>query len=211
MFGRFWLLVEGESEVLLLQECARISGHHLFSEGICCVEFPTVGVEKLIRLADQLGIDWLMMVDKDKAGNDYVNSATKQLSGRNAADHIRQLPCGAIEAYLCSAGLGDVYKANISTQKAATITAASGSEVYWEQVTKAQSNAKSKPELVAEVVVSKACIRMDRSSFRLGFCQDRGGWSREGVPFLAQTLACCPLLAAVNFRHDQGRDPRSTA
>jgi hypothetical protein len=35
-----------------------------------------------------------------------------------------------------------------------------------------------------------------------------GGQGRG--PFLVRTLACCPFLAAVNFRHDQGRDTRST-
>jgi putative ATP-dependent endonuclease of OLD family len=46
LFARFWLLVEGETESLFLQECARIMNRDLFSEGVCCVEFPPVGVEK---------------------------------------------------------------------------------------------------------------------------------------------------------------------
>jgi predicted ATP-dependent endonuclease of OLD family len=126
--------------------------HDLFSEGVCCVEFTAVGVEKFIKLADQLGIDWLAIADKDQAGDGYVRSTTRQLNGRDAANHIRQLPSGAIEAYLCSEGFGDIYEANISPQKAGSIVAAKGTAEYWDQVLNAQSNGKRKPELVAEVI-----------------------------------------------------------
>jgi hypothetical protein len=90
--------------------------------------------------------------DKDGAGDDYVGSATKLLGGRNAADHIGQLPQGVIETYLASEGFGDVYEANISPQKRNAIAAARGTVAYWEQVVEAQSNKKSKPQLVSEVI-----------------------------------------------------------
>jgi putative ATP-dependent endonuclease of OLD family len=142
LFARFWLFIEGETEVLLFEECARIMGHDLFAEGICCVEFTAVGIERFIKLADQLGIDWLVMADKDPAGDGFVRSATRQLNGRAAANHIQQLPSGAVEAYLCAAGFGDIYEANISPQKAAIIVAAKGTEEYWDQVIRLRMTAK---------------------------------------------------------------------
>jgi putative ATP-dependent endonuclease of the OLD family len=152
LFARFWLFVEGETKVLLCEECARIMDGDLFAEGICCVEFTAVGIERFIKLADQLGIDWLVMADKDPAGDGYVRSATRQLDGRAAANHIRQLPSGAVEAYLCAAGFGDIYEANISPQKAATIDAAKGTPEYWDQLIEAQSGSKRKPEMIIEVI-----------------------------------------------------------
>ncbi len=120
LFARFWLLVEGETEVLLFQEASRVLGRDLFCEGVCCVEYPTIGLERLVRLADQLGIDWFVLADQDRAGTDYVRTATKQLDGRKVSDRIRQLPLGVIETYLCSEGFGDVYEANLSPQKTNT-------------------------------------------------------------------------------------------
>jgi predicted ATP-dependent endonuclease of OLD family len=108
--------------------------------------------QKFIKLADQLGIDWLVIADKDKAGDDYVRSATRQLNGRVSTEHVRQLPSGVIEAYLCSEGFGDIYKANISPQKQAAITEVEGTPAYWDQVAEAQSKSQTKPELAAAVI-----------------------------------------------------------
>ena len=150
--ARLWLMVEGETEVLLFEECARIMGHNLFAIGICCVEFSVVGVEKFINLADQLGIDWLIFAGRDQSDDSYFRLASRQLNGRDTASHIRQLPFGTIEAYLCSAGFGDIYETNVSARKASSIGAARGTEEYWEQVLKAQSDGKRRPDLVAEVI-----------------------------------------------------------
>ena len=54
LFSRCWLLVEGETESIILPECAFAMGHDLQAEGISCVEFSQVGVDKFIKLADEL-------------------------------------------------------------------------------------------------------------------------------------------------------------
>lgn len=156
LFARLWLLVEGETEVVLFQECSRIRGIDLFSAGVCVIDFQkSAGVETLIKLADQLGIDWIMLADKDKAGDDYVKSAKSHLAGRAEKDHIFQIPMQTevgIETYLCANGFGDIYKDNISPQKKNNITEPeNGSEAYWLQVVKAQSN-NSKPAVTLRVV-----------------------------------------------------------
>ena len=58
LFARAWLLVEGETEVWLLPELARMMGCDFASEGIRCVEFAQSGVEPLVKLANDLGIEW---------------------------------------------------------------------------------------------------------------------------------------------------------
>lgn len=151
LFAQFWLLVEGETEVFLFQECARIMDIDLFSAGISCVEYTRVGVEVLVKMADQFGIDWLVLADKDRAGDNHIRSATRQLGDRPSDQHLRQLP-SVIEAYLCSEGFGDIYEANISNQKRGIITADTGTAEYWDQVVRAQSDRRTKPELASEVI-----------------------------------------------------------
>ena len=68
LFARCWLLVEGETEGTFLAECARIHGCDLYAEGISCVEFSQVGVEKYIKLADQLGIEWFVLAETTLPG-----------------------------------------------------------------------------------------------------------------------------------------------
>jgi putative ATP-dependent endonuclease of OLD family len=151
LFASFWLLVEGETDSLVFQECARIMGHDLFCEGICCIEFSTIGVEKFIKLADQLGIDWLVVADKDQAGDSYVRTAQKLLQNRRQVEYICQHSYDVIETFLCMEGYGEVYEANISTQKRSAVTASQGTPEYWKQVVKAQGD-KGKPQTAAQVI-----------------------------------------------------------
>ena len=159
LFSRCWLLVEGETEATLLPECARAMGHDLYADGVSLIEFSQVGVEKFIKLADQLGIEWFTLVDNDKKGNDYEASARAQIGTRNEFDHIRKLDHGNMEVFLCMEGFGDVYEATISKQKKEKkdgIKADKGTLEYWQQVVEAQKE-KSKPTnslTVAEEIVA---------------------------------------------------------
>ena len=140
LFSRCWLLVEGETEAPFLNECAFIGGNDLFAEGVSCIEFAQIGVEKLIKLADQLGIEWFVLSDNDPEGIKYNATAKAMLSGRDEAKHIRLLDHGHMEVFLGMEGLGEPYKNSISPQKAENITAAEGTIEYWEQVCKAQAS-----------------------------------------------------------------------
>lgn len=138
LFSRCWLLVEGETEAPLVLECARAMGYDLYADGVSCVEFAQIGVEKFIKLADQLGIEWFVLADNDQEGAKYAKSARNQLGSRNEADHIRQLDHGAMEKFLCMEGFGDVYESTIAPQKESSITAAKDTPEYWDQVINAQ-------------------------------------------------------------------------
>ena len=159
LFSRCWLLVEGETEAVLLPECARAMGHDLHTEGVSVVEFSQIGVERLIRLADQLSIEWFALVDNDRQGGKYEASAKSELGTRNESSHIRRLDHGNMEIFLCMEGFGDIYEATISAQKESNITAGGGTLEYWQQVVQAQKD-KSKPRnslVVAQKIIADGC------------------------------------------------------
>lgn len=169
LFSRCWLLVEGETEAPLLSECARAMGYDFHADGVSCVEFSQVGVEKFIKLADQLGIEWFLLADNDSEGRKYRTAAVRQLDSREETDHICLLDHGNMEVFLCMEGFGEIYKRNISEQKRRDITAKRRTLEYWQQVASAQKkNSKPKNSLaVAEKIV---------------------GAGRSGVPTLLQEV-----------------------
>ncbi len=75
LFMRTWILVEGESEFWLLTEAARAMDIDLRQEGIDCLEFAQSGLIPLATLANHLGIDWQMLADGDRAGEQYRQQA----------------------------------------------------------------------------------------------------------------------------------------
>jgi putative ATP-dependent endonuclease of OLD family len=81
MFARCWLLVEGETEFWMLPELARMCAYDLNLEGVACVEFAQCGVEPLIKLAREFGIEWHVMTDGDRTGGDYSNEARRFAGG----------------------------------------------------------------------------------------------------------------------------------
>ena len=143
LFSRCWLLVEGETEVPFMQQCARVMGYDLYADGVSCIEFSQVGVEKFIKLADQLGIEWFVLADNDTQGKKYKETAEDHLGTRKQDDHIRMLDHGNMEVFLCMGGFGNIYIATVSDQKKGTITSPKGTLKYWQEVVNAQQN-KSK-------------------------------------------------------------------
>ena len=140
LFSRCWLLVEGQTEATILPKCAQAMGHDLISEGVSCVEFAGAGIELLIKLAEQLGIEWFLLADGDAQGQRYVNTARKYLEGRDPDDHTQLLEHGIMEVFLCMEGFGDIYEGTISDQKRGDVTEAEGTPEYWQQVANAQRN-----------------------------------------------------------------------
>lgn len=139
LFARTWLLHEGETEYWILYEMARLSNIPLEQKGVRLVEYANVGLDPILQLADQLGIQWHCVSDADPAGIKYANRARAKLNGRTEADHLSIMPAANIEEYLCSQGFGHIYSANISPQKANLVTVQPGHAEYWKQVLKAQS------------------------------------------------------------------------
>lgn len=159
LFARCWLLVEGETEPTIFNECARMMGQDLFAQGVCCVEYAQVGVEKFIKLADQLGIEWLVVADKDEKGNKYIKSAKNQLAGRDEQTHLHQLEHGDIEIFFCMNGYGSIFENNKSPQKEknSLITASKNTDPlrYWEQVVKVRTFTKPQAALAIVEEIEK--------------------------------------------------------
>ena len=148
LFARCWLLVEGETESIIFGNCARICGYDLVSEGIAVVAFAQAGVESFIKLADQLGIEWLVVADSDSDGNRYIRSAGRQLNGRPESRHLHRLKHGDLEMFLCKEGYGSVYEASLSPHQRGDITDTPGTPDYWRSVAKVNS----KPQNAVAVV-----------------------------------------------------------
>ena len=121
LFARTWILVEGETEIWLLNEFAAILGVDLMAEGIRLVEYAQCGVKPLTKLANHLGISWLLMADGDEAGTHYVENAKNNGNKEN----VILLPDRDIEHFLFNHGFERVYREcsnyinvkNVSTNK----------------------------------------------------------------------------------------------
>ena len=111
LFARCWLMVEGETEAWLLPELAQIRGYDFPAEGIRCVEFAQSGLRSLLRLANDLGIEWHLLSDGDEAGHHYVSTARAYLHGRELQERITILHERDIEHCLYYHGYAEVYQA----------------------------------------------------------------------------------------------------
>lgn len=111
LFARCWLLVEGETEAWLLPELAQLCGADFRAEGIRCVEFAQSGLRAILRLANDLGIEWHLLTDGDEAGRHYAAAARGYLGGRAADDRITVLDDPDIEHCLYYHGYADLYRA----------------------------------------------------------------------------------------------------
>jgi putative ATP-dependent endonuclease of OLD family len=109
MFARCWLLIEGETEFWLLPELARLLGYEFPSEGIRCVEFAQAGIEPLVKLANDMGIEWHLLSDGDKAGRYYAERAREHLRRDKESDRITVLDEPDIEQCLWHHGYEEVY------------------------------------------------------------------------------------------------------
>jgi putative ATP-dependent endonuclease of OLD family len=91
MFARCWLMVEGETEFWIVPELARVCGFDLSAEGVTCVEFAQCGLAPLVKMADQLGIAWHVLVDGDEAGQRYADAASSLMGTRPARDRMSRV------------------------------------------------------------------------------------------------------------------------
>ena len=109
-FARFWLLVEGESEFWILPQIARLMGYDFALEGIACVEFAQCGLDPLIKVAKELGIEWHVLVDGDEAGKSYAENTRRYISGDNSGERLTLLKQKDIERCFWSQGYQGVYE-----------------------------------------------------------------------------------------------------
>lgn len=111
LFARCWLLVEGETEVWVMNELARQCGYHFAAEGVKVIEFAQSGLRPLLKFARRMGIEWHVLTDGDEAGRKYAATARSQLEGGNQAEqqHLTQLPALDMEHFLYRQGFAEVY------------------------------------------------------------------------------------------------------
>lgn len=110
LFARAWLLVEGETEVWLFNELARICGYNLAAEGVQVIEFAQSGLKPLIKIARLMGIEWHLVADGDAAGRKY-GETVKNLLGNDAERHrLTILPNRDIEYFLYHHGYEQMFR-----------------------------------------------------------------------------------------------------
>jgi putative ATP-dependent endonuclease of the OLD family len=151
-FARCWLFVEGETDFTVLPEFARLLGHDFQLAGISCVEFAQCGLAPLIKVAKDLGIDWHVLTDGDKAGADTAKTASGLLGSDPSHERITKLAETDIEHCLWHAGYSAVYEAEVDAQHKKFVTAKPGDADYPTQTIKAAAASTSKPYLAYAVI-----------------------------------------------------------
>lgn len=111
LFARCWLLVEGQTEVWVMNELARQCGHHFDAEGVKVIEFAQSGLKPLIKFARRMGIEWHVLVDGDEAGKKYAATVRGLVNNDSAQerDHLTALPALDMEHFMYREGFADVY------------------------------------------------------------------------------------------------------
>ncbi|MCK7579538.1 MAG: hypothetical protein MZV65_30070 [Chromatiales bacterium] len=75
----FWILVEGETDVIILSGAARVLGIDLEQAAVRIVDYAQSDLSIFIATADTLGIYWHVFSDGDKQGADHVKKAIRAL------------------------------------------------------------------------------------------------------------------------------------
>lgn len=109
LFARCWLLVEGETEVWIMNELARQCGYHFEAEGVKVIEFAQSGLRPLLKFAQRMGIEWHVLTDGDDAGKKYAATARSMSAGEQEGDRLTQLPARDMEHFLYKQGFDQVY------------------------------------------------------------------------------------------------------
>ncbi|KAA9001075.1 ATP-dependent endonuclease [Affinibrenneria salicis] len=150
LFARCWLLVEGETEVWMLNELARQCGHHFEAEGIKIIEFAQSGLRPLIKFARRMGIEWHALADGDDAGKKYAATARSQIdeTGRRERDHLTMLPALDMEHFMYREGFRAVYHRVAGVPDNAPLSA--------RKVIIKAIHRTSKPDLAIEVALAAA-------------------------------------------------------
>ncbi len=118
LFGRAWLLCEGQSEYLLLRYFAEIMGMPLDKHGVTVIDFQNNGSPgAFISLARVFDIPWVMICDNDDAGKNYVEQAQNRgVSNEMLKELVHLLPDEGMELedYLIDNGFIEEYKEILS-------------------------------------------------------------------------------------------------
>jgi len=174
LFARCWLLVEGETEFWLMRQLAHVLGYDLEAEGVRCVEFAQCGVEPLVRLANDLHIEWHLVADGDQAGASYVQEARQHLVEGQPKRHVTRLRGRTIEMELWSHGYEDLYRrvAGVSDQPDADTRNGRG----------------RRPKLKAHHIVNRAIRRHSKPFLAVTVAEEAARRGPDGVPPLLRRV-----------------------
>lgn len=153
LFARCWLLVEGETDVSVLAECANLLKIKLHRCGIRLVECSQAGGPDIfIKIAGALGIKWHLVADDDDGGQKYIDAAKNLLDGHDEADCISKLSHPNIDILLCCNGYGQPYRHGVGPSKIMELTESKDTPAYWKQVYEIINKARgfSKPAAALE-------------------------------------------------------------
>lgn len=123
LFARCWILGEGETEATLITEVARDLNKDLERAGVRFVAYQAgVSLETCLRVANGLGIHWVVLADNDGQGAQNRAIVRKYLNGRLEDDTLFMMEEKNIEQHLCCNGFADVYFNLLSSQPRSKVT-----------------------------------------------------------------------------------------
>jgi putative ATP-dependent endonuclease of OLD family len=154
LFARCWLFVEGETDFTLLPELARLVGEDFDAAGVACVEFAQCGLRPLIKTAQDLGIEWHVLADGDRAGADYARTATGFCGTDLPTDRVTALSAVNIERCMWDGGYAAVYEAAITASHQQMVTVPNTDAHYPAQAIEAATRSESKPALAYAVIAA---------------------------------------------------------
>lgn len=165
LFARTWILVEGETEVWILTELARIMGIGLYSEGARIVEFAQCGLPPLLKLSRSLGISIFVLTDGDEAGIKYANSVREFVGSDHATKHLLQLPHLDIEHFFFFNGYKHIF--------------------YREAGIKPNVNLKN---ITADKIINAAIKRKTKPGLALSIVEEVQKRGINGIPKIMQKM-----------------------
>lgn len=152
-FAKTWILVEGETDIILLSGAAKALGFDLEQYGVRLVEYAQSDLSVFLNAAESLGIAWYVFSDGDAAGQRNIDKAKKLLQPNRYHRHIGVLPDGEpVEPFLCKNGFLAIYENLAAKQKKEKhLTAKSDEPGYAAQIAKCLPN-NGKPGAAHAVV-----------------------------------------------------------
>ncbi|MCE2507867.1 MAG: DUF2813 domain-containing protein [Nitrosopumilaceae archaeon] len=155
-FARCWLLVEGETDRMIFERCAMVCDYDIMRHGVHCIEYSQSNLSTLLKLANQLGIEWLVVTDGDSEGGKNVGYAQEHLEGRDGGRCIGRLPYANLEIMLCMEGYGSFYENNTPSTFKPEMPRDAESPDYWKHILKHQRSQKTRTAArIAEHIKSK--------------------------------------------------------
>ena len=107
-FARFWMIVEGPSDYLIVHAIARAMDFDLDEYGVSVIDAQNNGrPDTFAVLARAFGIPWLAVFDGDEAGSKYISSISKRgFEESETQQRCRTHPAGDLEEQILADGLG---------------------------------------------------------------------------------------------------------